>query len=345
MHKTGSTAIQYHLRQQLHLGSWNYLCLDNNPNQSLAAFTLFSSHPETHNLHLQIGRTHQQVLDIQRSLMTLLQTELSRHDERNLIFSGEGIIFLTAEELAELNRVFRSGGIERIDVFAYVRTPKSFMESAFQERLKNYSAIQPGQWELNALYPNYRQRFLKFIEVFGDDRVHFRRFDSKRFSEHCVVRDFCEFWQIPFAGPVRRINDGLSRPALAALYTFRQFGKMIPQGPLASQINGLLLNRIADLPGPRIRFSPNSVAPVLKAHQDDIAWMEAQMDESLDEDLSPTQYDIQDFDDLLRFDSQAVADLMGLMVECITSGLTVQQAQQEVHQVVVPKLPPVKFSL
>lgn len=345
MHKTGSTAIQYHLRQQLHLGSWNYLCLDDNPNQSLAAFTLFSSHPETHHLHLQAGNTHQQVLYLRRNLMTLLQTELSRHDERNLIFSGEGIVFLTPEELVELSRVFRSGGIERIDVFAYVRTPKSFMESAFQERLKNYSAIQSKHWELNALYPNYRQRFLKFIEVFGDGRVHFRRFDPKRFSEHCVVRDFCEFWQIPFAGLVRRMNDALSRPALAALYSFRRFGKMLPQGPLASQINALLLNRIADLPGPKVRFSPDWVAPVLKNHQDDIAWMEVQMGESLDEDLSPTQYDIQDFDDLLRFDSQAAADLMGLIVEFITEDLQTRQTRQVAHQEVALKLPPVRFSL
>lgn len=345
MHKTGSTAIQYHLRQQLDLGLWRYLCLDENPNQSLAALTLFSTHPETHNLHLQAGRAPCQVLELRNTLMTSLQTELFRRDRRNLILSGEGIVFLTTEELAELKRVFQSGKIDEIDVFAYVRTPKSFIEAAFQERIKNSFKIQLSQLEPNALYPNYRQRFLKFIEVFGDDRVHFRRFDLKRFPNHCVVRDFCQFWQIPFTGPVRKINDGLSRPALAALCAFRQFGTTIPHGPRAEQINGFLLNRIAGLPGPKVRFSPDWVVPVLKTHQDDIAWMEAQMDESFDEDLSPTQYDIQDFGDLLRFDPQTVADLMGLMVEFITGQLQARQTRQIAYQAVVPKLPPVRFSL
>ena len=255
------------------------------------------------------------------------------------------MVSLTAEELAELGRFFRAGGIEKIEVFAYVRTPKSFMESNFQEKLKNILSLQPNQLELNALYPHYRRRFSQFIEVFGGDSVHFRRFAPERFPKRCVVHDFCAHWDIPLVEPVKRMNESLSCPAVAALYAFRQFGAPILQGPLASQINGTFLNFIARLPGPQVRFSPDWVAPVLKAERDDIAWMEAQLGESLVEDFSPTPHDIQDFAGLLRFDAQVVADLMGLVVEDIAEGLKAQQIRQAARQVVVPKLPPVKFYL
>ncbi len=55
MHKTGSTSIQKSL-DGFHDQEFFYAHLGNTPNHSLAIFSLFSSHPERHHLHIARGR-------------------------------------------------------------------------------------------------------------------------------------------------------------------------------------------------------------------------------------------------------------------------------------------------
>ena len=74
-------------------------------------------------------------------------------------------------------------------VHAYARAPASFMQSAFQQRVKQE---KPGAVDLDAagLWPRYRARFEPLDDVFGPDRVHLRAFDPDAFTGGDVVADF-----------------------------------------------------------------------------------------------------------------------------------------------------------
>lgn len=187
------------------------------------------------------------------------------------------------EELVTLRDLVASR-VDKIVLVGYVRPPKSFVESAFQEKIKHsYPWLD---FNRKRLYPKYLKQIVKFDKVYGWNNVLLWKFDPATFTNGCVVQDFCSRLSIDF--PVELIKpaiDGMSREVLAFLYTYHKYGSSISVGDLAKrgECNELLRSRLATLRGNKLRFSWAAVTPGLEAYSAKSSLMAKRMGEPLDE--------------------------------------------------------------
>ncbi|MGZ8151558.1 MAG: hypothetical protein ACXW0Q_01220 [Methylovulum sp.] len=252
------------------------------------------------------------VLEARKSdLIDTLSQELDSAGE-NLLISGEWLCSNAIElpKILEL-KDWLTRHVEKVLIVGYIREPKSYMESSFQERLKG------GYFNLDfeKLYPKYRERVEKFDNTFGKENVKLWKFSPAKFKNGCVVQDFCTRLGIEFpAALIKRTNESLSLGAISFLYTYRKYGPGYGTGRMVIKENKLLINRLSQLAGSKMHFSWESVDPVLTAHRSDIQWIESRMDEPLVEKTKRGANNIQSEHDLLKYrpeDLQWLAEQLG----------------------------------
>jgi hypothetical protein len=329
MHKTGSSSIQRSL-QNFEDAKFLYADLGEDPNHSLAVYTVFATNPEKHHLHRSAGRGPVAVREYADQVRSMLERSAAAARGRTLVISGEDIGVLNQNELKAL-REFLEARFDNITIAGYIRPPASFMASSFQQLVKTASArwFDPQQ-----LYREYQRSFGGFDSVFGRDRVKLWKFDPKSFPGACVVQDFGR--RLGIAIPKRRIvrvNESLSRGAVSALYTYAKFGSALGaqsmRGPEGMRI-GVALGDGAD----KFRFSGDLVRSVLNQKREDIAWMEARLGETLHEETAPSSDDVRDEQDLLRPDPTVVQKLRSLLGDAAPAdvrGRTSEEVAKLVH--------------
>lgn len=223
-----------------------------------------------------------------------LRNALKSAGSRRLVLSAEGAMALSREELGDLrNRLTRGG--RPIAVYGYVRAPVAYATSVFQQRQKN---MRSSELDLPSLFCSYRRQFGKFDQVFGAARVALRKFDPPRLLQRCVVRDFCDWTRIGYAGPAVRSNEAHNDQLVRLQYLYHAMARrgVVPPGSTA-----LLWERLAGIEGARLRFAPSVLRPVVETLRPDIRWMEDRLGASLDEELGEDEEgDIRDESDLLR---------------------------------------------
>jgi hypothetical protein len=337
MNKTGSSSIQRSLNQFAN-DQFVYARLGEKRNHSLPIYSLFASRPQEHYQHRSASadeiRAHNET--IARDLDNAVATA----GERTLIISGESISTLPAEDVPSLRDYFDQKFAEVV-IVGYVRPPAGFLASAFQQGVKNgrTTKFDPGR-----LYRSYRELFEKFDRVFGRERVHLRKFDPAKFPNGCVVQDFCALIGLRFPErSIRRINDSLSRDAVAALYTYVKFGAPYGSETLRGP-EGVRLG--STFKSGKFRFAPDIVRPVLERNAADIEWMEERLGQSLRDALDgPEPTDVRSEADLITPDSNIVAKLLaelGTAAPADVTGKTPQEVAQLVHalrQVLAAKNP------
>jgi hypothetical protein len=246
-------------------------------------------------VYLSYGRTHSNDI-VRRSKTRDLPAFLAAVDRafagpiresgaEHAIISSENFPFFGEDALlAMLERLGQTG--HDLRCVGYIRKPKSFMESIFQERLKK-RRMTPK--DVPDLYPDYRTKFAKFETA--RDRlgvaVDYWLFEPETMPHGCVVRDFCARLDIPFdPADVVRHNEGLSLPAIRLLQTYRTFGAERANSIKRKAGNRQLVAALATLGGPKFRLHSETAAPILAAQAEDIAWMEARLGAPLSEDLA-----------------------------------------------------------
>ena len=168
-------------------------------------------------------------------------------------------------------------------VHAYARAPASFMQSAFQQRVKQE---KPGAVDLDAanLWPRYRSRIAPLDDVFGPDRVHLRAFDPEMFPEGDVVADFADWLGVgPVTAPCARANDGLSCEAVCVIFC-RLAGLLArdyPAPDLAARFRATPARALAGFGTRAFAFSPAFLAPAQAAQRADLDWIEARLGRAL----------------------------------------------------------------
>jgi hypothetical protein len=303
MHKTGTSSIQESLFQRLADPRFHYVNLGM-ANASTGISMCFRADMGGYGTFVKRGVHAGNLPRFREKAVGLLRAEMEACAKKIAIVSGENISQLEEAELRALHG-FMAGRDRPVTAVAYVRRPKEYMESAFQQRVRG------GLDSLVAskLYPGYRNRLEKFDVVYGRDNVQLWLFDPKRFPGGCVVQDFCARLGIAFRPEdAIRVNDGLSLPALSLLFAYRKFGPGFGVGPSVLYENRLLVNRIRTLPGPKLRLHSSLVAPVIAGQREDIEWMEARLGGvSLAEDLAAhDEGAIRSEEDLLRFSPEAL---------------------------------------
>lgn len=278
-HKTGSTSIQKTLYRQSN-ESFYYVNMGIS-NASKPISVAFMSHPETFRMNKIKDNDVVSSKIAQEKFLRTLDEQLNIASGRTAIISGEAISMLQEKEIAAM-RLFIEKYYSNILTIGYVRTPKSFIESAFQQRSKASLA----RFNISALYPCYKFRFEKFLNVFGPEAVHMIPFQTDKLVSGCVVRDFCSRFGIDIdPASVTRDNDGLALSAVKLLYTYGKFGEPHGNRLMAMKQSNEMASFLRELKGPKLRFHSELIAPVLEKNAEDIAWIEEQLGDSLSEDL------------------------------------------------------------
>ncbi len=306
MNKTGSSSIQSTLYSTSLGSDFHYVDLgvENPTGPILNAFMS----PEKR-FELLRSRAKSLTLDKLKergnSTINRLREQLESSEARTLILSAEGLFQLTVDELSCLHR-FIEPYVDILQAVAYIRPPKGFMESNFQQLVKGNLRIFALE---EKVYPNYQDRFEKFDKVFGQENVEYWRFSPESFEDSCVVKDFCNRLSIPIRdNDIVRVNEGLSRGATAALFTYRKFYDNFPERKTFGKENRHLVEKMYELPGTKLRFSSDLVSPILVKQKMDIEWMESRLGESLTEQLDKYEdIAISTESDLLSLDSNTLS--------------------------------------
>jgi hypothetical protein len=316
MHKTGSTSIQESLCG-FEDGRTVYADLAAHGNHSLPIYSLFSDQPERHHLHQNAGRNQEAIRLYNESVGKRLDSSASALGRRTLLISGEDIAVLNRADLVKM-RKYLEARFDEVEIVAYVRAPAGYITSSFQQKIKGGRV---NSFDLADMYRSYRASFEKFDAIFGREHVHLWKFDPSKFPNGDVVQDFCARLDISFLNrKAVRLNESLSRQAVAALYTYNRFADQNGANRLKGR-DLVTLGKLLD--GDKFRLSAEALRPVLEANRSDIEWMEARLGTSLNEDLGEAQpTDIRDEADLLGPDPRLVSQLMGHLRRSVPTGVT-----------------------
>lgn len=300
MHKTGSTSIQRSLFRNPKLGGAKYIDMGI-PNASEPIYGLFTQHPEKYN-HYRFRNWSEAVINERKQQHRMALEQALAQDEPLLVLSGEDISRLTEPELVDLRDTLHKQ-VDTINIVAYVRDPAGYLTSAFQQRNRaRFFAFKPEQF-----YSSYRQRFEKFITVFGRSAVQLWKFNPDKFPNGCVVRDFCQRLGLTIHPKTSaRANPSLSQEALNLLYIFRKFGSSRADGLGEIDANVELIVALRTLKGSRFQLSATVLEPILRAHQADLDWISELLGESVVNPLPPAGVGISCEEDLLTVGPQAM---------------------------------------
>ena len=133
MHKTGSTALQTYLSSEK-FDDWHYVSLGN-PNHSIAMYTLFSEDYMSYPLWKKAGFDEKKIIELRNSFKQNMHEQLSNESTKNFILSAESVGLLKDIEKEALLKYLISHDLI-ISVICYVREPKSYAYSTFQENVK-----------------------------------------------------------------------------------------------------------------------------------------------------------------------------------------------------------------
>lgn len=297
MHKTGTSAIQSAL-SQLDDNRFRYARIGNSPNHSVPVYAIFNAAAGALKVTERYLAQHGFALDgYLQDAMEALDSELARAKGRTLVISGEDIARLTAEGALAMRKYFERS-CDDINVVAYIRSPASYMTSAFQEMVRNgnVTRLDPAR-----LYRSYRGSFAKFDEVFGRERVTLRKYDRSRLKGGDAVEDFVNVLGAPMPALQSTVtNESSPREVICTLFRYNRFCEAKGLTRAGGGHVQRLLGELEFAGGTRFRFSPDLLRPILASQADDIAWMEGRLGESLAEDLpAPAATDIRHEDDLL----------------------------------------------
>jgi hypothetical protein len=219
MHKTGSSSIQQYLQNQK-TDEFEYLDLGL-PNHSELLTNLYARDPMRYHKNIAVGMDINKLRERQKSMNRILETALNSSQAKSIIISAEALSapHIDSSGLNQFKELLL-GFCKSIKLIGYVRSPISYMQSAFTERLKG--GVNTPSLECFKLWPNYQSRFDRLDQVFGRDSVHLIPFNKKFLLSDDVVLDFTKRIGLEIQDvETRRVNESLSLEAVSFLYVYR----------------------------------------------------------------------------------------------------------------------------
>lgn len=313
MNKTGSSSIQATLNGR-RFGTTRYLDW-RSPNHSGLFALLFHEPVEAYHSFKLKGFSREALLAQRREAFEQLDAELASGETGRLIFSGESVsahypdaVFRMADHLA-------TRGVD-VRILAYVRPPVSFMQSAFQQRVRSggMKTLRP-----KGLWPAYRARFEKLDQAFGRERVTLKPFLRDRLTGGDVVLDLlAELGVTLDPAEIVRTNESASLESIAMIFAQRHFGSGLSMGfPGSHRSNERFIKALGRIGTQKLAFSPALTDPVMAENRDDLEWMEERLGTPLADAPSPSDRPIATEADLLAVAEEACDTLEPLLLEAM----------------------------
>jgi hypothetical protein len=282
MHKTGSSSIQSHFGTTKYDGltyaRWESV------NHS-ALFVLLFWDPDKaahyHSFRVRGPEFCSTLPQLRSESKELLIDDMNSLGGNTLLFSAEDISSYGIGKPANprMAEFFRRWTTD-ITVMAYVRAPRSFAVSAFQQRLKG-----PVLRKLNiaTLFRNYRASVSQLDDAYGASSVLLKPYARELLINGDVVQDFAAFLQLKMNElPQVESNTTLSAEATALLYVQRRLGKGFVAGfPNANRANRLFIDSLRPVGGSKMGFADSLWNPVLEARKADLDWIEKRIGQPL----------------------------------------------------------------
>lgn len=306
--KTGSTSIQEFLFQQMDDERFHYAHFGrrNSGKSLLQAFDWQSAAIDRYKAN---DMSEEKLLEKRDASRQMLREQVEGSRGKTVIISGEALSFFHPDKLADFID-FLQPHFDRIEAVAYVRHPKSHMESAFQQRMKNVSTRKLRVLEYS---PKFQNIFEKFVSLLGKENVHVWPFDRATFPEGDVVLDFCK--RLGIEPPTERVtgqNESLTREAIALFFTYRHYFPKPRKGKRARSESYFLRSELMELEGGRLRFHPDYVKPTIEANRQHIDWLDEQFGIDLHEDFSAMpRTGVRSKRDIMTYSEETLAWLAG----------------------------------
>lgn len=335
MPKTGTSSIQESLYFGLRNPGFQYLSFGEvTANRWMES--LFGEQPEQAVYNRKLGLSDQAVATFVESARSRLSQALeqARSRRQTVIVSAETCWLMRPAELQRIRDFLSHRGFS-VEVFVALRSWKSWLESAFQERVKQNGAVFEVLPEPRRHLMDYPARLAVLDEIFGADRVVPYVFDPTGFPQGCAVLDFCARTGVPLeAHQVRRSNDGLSFPALKLLSVYRRWGGGYGVGLPAVIRNEILFRRLAELKGASIRFHSRLVEPFLAGWDHQRRALQSRLGRDLWED--PRKHDagdcVREEADMWRFSPESLAWLSRATGLPLIQGTEGEEVAQQVSR-------------
>jgi hypothetical protein len=252
MPKTGTSSIQDSLWSNLRDPRFHYIDLTGHPNGSEFMNFAFMDDPLEYWAYKRLGYSRTKVSWLKRCYRQKLRRKL-RHiskAKQTAIISAEVCWRFKPSELEAIRDLMREEGFN-VQIIAYLRPMKSWLESNIQQNLKYGSNITTiatiGDKEC-MLYLGYTKRLQTFASIFGNNNIVVRPFTKKGLFAACVVNDFCHSLEIRLTpGAVFRTNESMPADVVRMLYCFNEFIRTPSYPSLAA--NQLMLKHLAALTG------------------------------------------------------------------------------------------------
>jgi hypothetical protein len=289
MRNTGTTSIQRFLLKKLADPAYRQFCFDHPlGNASEGMIDLFSGFEKPYIYNTQKGLAYQSIVE--------KRPELSRRLEAALDAAGQSKarLVISAERLWNPNagmhtgiRDFMNDRAWAAEVIAYLRPPKQWLESIFQQILKMgniplYMAVLRKDGFVLPRAALLRETIETLDKVYGKEKVRLYAYEPRQFEKGCIVGDFCR--QLGVAGEVGthfRSNESLRVPAIRFLYAYRRFA----QPEAVGKMGNACIKAMYTLQGQPLRFHSSLIRPAYRLLEAQFPWLEERLGFSLREDI------------------------------------------------------------
>ncbi|MEW5838769.1 MAG: hypothetical protein AB1717_08050 [Pseudomonadota bacterium] len=192
MHKTGSSSIQDFFFGA-ELDGITYLDMGGYSNHSGYLSTILLEKPHLYHAHLSMGRGQDEVDKLRLRYLDKLRESIKRCTTERMIISAEDLSHRSIGESGLMRLKHELAPyFEKISVIGYVRRPIDYVQSAFQQIVKEGSSSWFSWRDLPKIVPRYRGSFEPMDAVFGRENVTLIPFVKTNIKGGDVVVDFCE---------------------------------------------------------------------------------------------------------------------------------------------------------
>lgn len=310
MPKTGSSTLQDAFFSGLDDPRVSYANLPH-PNQSGWLYGLFVKDPLNYHFFKEWGmNSAEDIKSFQdKSRAALIQG--FRHNDTDIeLLSGEDLFHLHEQGVEEL-KLFLQEYFEHVIIVAYVRPLKAFLESAFQQQIKQ-AHIQ--NMDARFFYHRYKN-FSVYDKVFGRDNVKLFKFEPSTFFGGDIVYDFClKLDLLPTKSKVKVVNESLTKEAISILFAYNFYSTYKTDfGASKYIVQNQLVEDLRCIGKEKFNFSGEYLSAVLSEFREDYDWIRCRMGAKFDEVVNyDSTLGISNENELLDYSTNYIDELVQL---------------------------------